>query len=831
MTDTHTARPGETLLTYARPAQAWTDALPLGNGTLGAMCFGGVDADRLQLNDHTCWSGSPASAEGNPLLAPGEGPRVVAAARAALDAGDVRAAEDALHRLQHGHSQSFQPLADLWLTHPEPLGEPTDYRRSLDLAEAVARHAYTAGGTTAGGTTAGGTRIAQETWISAPAGALVLRRTAGAGRLPATRIAFTSPHPTARATAGVAVGQLECLALMPSEVAPPHEADLPDPIRYAGGPGEVVSALAAARVITDGRTVADGDGLLVSDATTLTVLLSSETDHRGPLTAPHGDAELLRRALTERLDRLAERVLSGGLADLRAEHAAEHGALFDRAHLTLAAPAQAAPPAQPGPPVGLPTDERLRRHQEGEPDPGLAALAFHYGRYLLIASSRPGTLPANLQGLWNAQVRPPWSSNYTTNINAEMNYWPAEPTGLPECHTALLDWLTAVRPRGAAVARTLYGLNGWAMHHNSDAWGFSLPAGEGDADCCWSFWPLGAAWLASHVWDHYDYGRDLDFLARQGWPLVRDAGTFCLEWLVERPDGRLGTSPSTSPENKFVAPDGAGAAVSVSATADLALIRHLLERGLAILDALAERGVTDDGWRAAAAAALERLPAERVAPDGRLAEWSHDLPDAEPAHRHTSHLVGVYPHTRIDPERTPELAAAARRTLDARGPRSTGWSLAWRLALRARLRDAEGALTTVRSFLRPMADDASDEPSMSAPSGVYRNLFCAHPPFQIDGNFGFTAGIAEMLLWSEAERPGTTTVLLLPAVPDAWPEGSFTGLRARGGVTVDANWSAGRARWARLTAGADREVTLRWRGGTHVVRLAAGEPHEVICDG
>jgi alpha-L-fucosidase 2 len=807
-------------LSYGEPARAWTDALPLGNGRLGAMCFGGTDRDRFQINDDTCWSGSPASADGTPLIGPGEGPAVIDAARAALDAGDVRRAEAALHRLQHGHSQAYQPLADLWLVHPRPAGDPSDYRRALDLTTAVASHSYDTGEA----------RVTQEAWVSAPDRALVIHRRAhpsggapGPARLPETRLTLDSPHPTAVATAGESAGTggLETLVRMPSEVAPTH-ADLSEPVRYDDAPGAAVTAVAGARVVTDGRIVADGDGLLVSGATALTVLLATRTDYADPLTAPHGDTAALREELTASLDGLAHRAAAGGLTRIRADHEADHARLFDRVSLAVGgAPEEARAPDPPH------TDERLRRHAAGAPDPGLVTLAFQYGRYLMLASSRPGTLPAHLQGLWNAEIRPPWSSNYTTNINVEMNYWPAEVANLAECHRPLLDWLSAVSPRGAAVARDLYGAGGWTLHHNSDAWGFALPAGEGDGDCCWSFWPLGAAWLCRHLWDHYDFGRDLDFLHDRGWPLARDAGTFCLDWLVELPGGALGTSPSTSPENTFIAPDGAPAAVTVSTTSDLVLIRDLLERGLDMLDALAGRGVREDAWRSRALAALSRLPQERITPGGVLAEWPHSLPDADPAHRHTSHLAGVYPLSRIDPDRTPSLAGAALRTLDDRGPESTGWSLAWRLALRARLRDADGALATLRTFLRPLDADASGEPPASASAGVYRNLFCAHPPFQIDGNFGFTAGVAEMLMQSHATEGGTTAVHLLPAVPATWREGRFGGLRARGGVTVDARWSGGVLRWARLTADADRRAVVTCGERTVTVDLTGGVPERV----
>ncbi|NYH92064.1 glycosyl hydrolase family 95 catalytic domain-containing protein [Actinopolymorpha rutila] len=336
-------------------------------------------------------------------------------------------------------------------------------------------------------------------------------------------------------------------------------------------------------------------------------------------------------------------------------------------------------------------------------------------------------------------------------------------------------------------------------------------------------------WLCRHLWDHYDYSRDETFLRDVAWPLVRDAATFCLDWLAERPDGTLAVAPSTSPENHYVAPDGEPAAVSVSTTADLAMIRDLLERSLdlqAALDRAERADKADDAWRERVTDALNRLPAERVGSDGRLAEWSTELRDAEPKHRHMSHLFGVYPAERIGPESTPELAAAALRTLTARGDYSTGWSLAWRVSLRARLRDAVGAHTALRAFLAPMPDDVPESPAMG-PGGVYRSLLCAHPPFQIDGNFGVTAGIAEMLVQSHDSSREVTELHLLPALPESWRTGAFTGLRARGGVTVDTEWTDGAIDRIFVTPDTDRRIVVRAGGERVTVDARAGERRAV----
>ncbi|WP_399552498.1 glycosyl hydrolase family 95 catalytic domain-containing protein, partial [uncultured Cellulomonas sp.] len=485
------------------------------------------------------------------------------------------------------------------------------------------------------------------------------------------------------------------------------------------------------------------------------------------------------------------------VADLRAEHVADHGALVGRVHLDLGATSASA----------LPTDERLRRHTAGTPDPGLAALAFHYGRYLMVAGSRPGTLPLTLQGIWNDAVQPPWSCSYTLNINTQMNYWPALSTNLAECHEPLVRWVGELATAGARTADELYGLRGWTAHHNSDAWAFTEPVGDGTSDPSWSFWPLGGAWLVRHLVDHHDVTGD--FLTPADRDVLAAAARFALDWLVELPDGSLGTRPATSPENTFVAPDGLPAALSTSTTADLAIVRDLLENVVRLdvgADLVAE-----------ASAALERFPAERVAADGRLAEWRDDVPEAEPQHRHQSHLYRVHPGTSIDPDQEPELARAALATLEARGTVSTGWSLAWRLNLRARLGDPVGAAAMIDAFLRPAGKGA----------GVYRNLFCAHPPFQVDGNLGFTAGVAELLLQSHRTVGGTRELSLLPALPQAWPSGSVRGLRARGGVTVDLAWDGGVLTAARLVADRDVSVLVRHAGAIERADLRGGQSWHV----
>ncbi|MEU0096575.1 glycoside hydrolase family 95 protein [Kribbella sp. NPDC006257] len=774
-------RPGTHRLYYDRPADRWLEALPLGNGRIGAMCFGGVGHDRIGLNDETCWSGGPETARllSEPLGAIGAD--AVQAVRAALAAGDIRRAHELAGGFHSGYSQAFMPLGDLLLditvNGSTPVAEGlTQYSRKLDLDVATAVTEYEIGGVV----------VRQEVFVSAPAGVLVVRLTGSTpGALGVTARLESKLHSRPH------VGGL--LLQAPADVAPPHR-DVPEPIRYSEGADRGMAAAIALRARTDGESHEDEAGLTVTGATELSLILSTATGYDGPSTVPTRTAEECWASADERVVAALDREYDV----LLAEHVADHQALFRRASLELAGPADVAE---------LPTDARLTRHGD---DPALAALIFNYGRYLMIASSRPGGLPTTLQGIWNDILRPPWSSNFTININTEMNYWPAETTALPECHQPLLDYLEHLAEAGQQAAER-YGCGGWTAHHNADAWCWTFPV-EGDPR--WSNWPMAGAWLARHLWDHYAFTGDLDFLGRS-WPVLRGAAEFCLDWLVEMPDGTLGTSPSTSPENDYLADDGKPASVTISSTMDLSLIADLFDRCtqtaglLGVIDPFVDRLLL----------ARKRIPGPPIGGRGQLQEWAADLPEEDPHHRHMSHLVGLHPGDAITPEGTPALAAAAARTLDLRGDQATGWSLAWKINLQARLRDAAAAHRLVRAFLSPAEDTSTDYVGSGA--GVYPNLFCAHPPFQIDGNFGATAGIAEMLLQSH-----TGEIEIMPAVPDDWPSGRVTGLRARGGVSADLAWSPDGIDLA-LAADRDQERVIRFGDERITVRLTAGTTHRL----
>ncbi|MET0694200.1 MAG: glycoside hydrolase family 95 protein [Propionibacteriaceae bacterium] len=784
----------EQTLNHDQPADVWLEAFPLGNGVLGAMVFGGVTSQRFQVNDGRAWSGSPTTEQIDPLD-PERSQQLLVEIREHLAAGRHAEAERASLGLQHRHSQSYLPYGDFELE-VKPHGEPIGYSRELDLSTGIHREHYRVGDDD----------VTWTSFVAEDPGVLVITlQTSLAAGLDLTG-SLTSPLRVLERVGGPGASSLRLQ--LPADVFPPHDRGA---VVYSDDPSASLQGALALVWEHDGDDSTNAAGALrASGVHELTLYLSTETTLAALGAVPVGDSAT---ALATAQRRLAE-AASLGVDALRKDKIATHGELYGRVQLRLSSASE----------TGTSSVQRLLQanaHPAGAlaADPGLAELLFNYGRYLLISASRPGGAPANLQGIWNKELPAPWSSNYTININLQMNYWAAEALGLQECLEPLFTLIDVLRTSGTETAQRLYGARGWVAHHNADIWGYSQPVGHGHAQPKWARWPMGGFWLAQHLWDHVRFGAPGDaeaeaFARDRAWPVIRGAAEFGLDWMLEQPDGTVGTSPSTSPENAFFV-DGQPFDIGVSSTMDLALLSETFRYVVALAEML---DLTDDPVAVAAAAALPKIPVPTTGRGGQIREWLADDPQAEPQHRHMSHMYFVHPGAGVV---TPEQAAGAKATLDARGDESTGWSLSWKLALRSRLGQPEKVSDLLRLVFRDMTTDRGGQSG-----GLYANFFAAHPPYQIDGNFGYVAGLTEALLQSHHDE-----IVLLPALPAELADGQVDGLRARGGISTRIRWRAGVLESAELLSPVSQTVRVRHAEHSWQLELRADEPKAVPLHG
>jgi len=759
----------ELKLQYNQPAVEWTEALPIGNGTLGAMVFGRVDAELIQLNEATLWSGGPVQKNVNP-----DAFKNLALIREALTNEDFEKAYNLTKNMQGAYSESFMPLGDLILNQNFNGQKADSYNRSLDIETGLAVTNFKIDGV----------NYKREIFASAPAQCIVIKLSADQLKKLSLTIDASS---LLRNQKSIQNQSLVLNGKAPSHSDPNYIDYNKEPVIYedASGCRGMRFELIIKPIIKDGEISSDGNKLVIKNASEVLLFVSAATSFNSFDKCPdsqgkdeHKFAESpIKKAVAKKYDSLLK------------EHITDFQHFFNRVSLQLN--------QKETNKSNLPTDTRLEQYAKGEKDAALEALFFQYGRYLLISSSRTHNTPTNLQGIWNNKLRAPWSSNYTTNINLQMNYWPVESGSLSELFFPLDEFIKNVSVTGAETAKSYYHAKGWVLHHNSDIWATTNPVGDfGKGDPMWANWYMGANWLSRHLWEHYQYTGDVAYL-KKVYPIIKGAAEFSLDWLQKDKNGYLVTMPSTSPENKYFYDGKKGGVVTTASTMDIGIIKDVFENTIEASKVLN----TDLEFRQTVSQAADKLLPFQIGSKGQLQEWYKDFEDEDPHHRHTSHLYALHPANLISPLKTPELAAAAKKTLELRGDDGTGWSLAWKVNMWARLLDGNHAYKLFKNQLRLTKDN---DPKYKRQGGCYPNLFDAHPPFQIDGNFAGTAGVIEMLMQSQNKE-----IHLLPALPDEWTDGEIKGITAKGNFTVNIKWNDGKMTQAIIMSNHGGQCSIR----------------------
>lgn len=742
-----------TLLHYKSSATYFEEALPIGNGTQGAMVYGGVGEDKISLNDITLWTGEPDTTSVNPKAFEN-----IPAIREALFKEDYKTANELQKKVQGHYTNNYQPLGTLTI-HNLNDSKGDNYSRSLDLTRALATVSYNG--------------EQRDYFASAPDSVIVIRLKSTDGKRLNKRLSYNCQLKNTVSTSGL---ELICDGYCAWTSKPSYVADEKSLI-YDEKRG--IHFRTIVHVINkDGEVSAENNELKISNCSEALIIIANATSFNGSENDPVIDGRDYETIVKARINN----ALGKSFDSMLESHVNDYQQFFNRVSIDLG--------TTPDSIAAMPTDVQLREYTDSaRVNPDLEELYFNYGRYLLISCSRTKNVPANLQGLWNESILPPWSSNYTSNINVEENYWAAETANLPEMHESLLSFIQKLPNTGEKTAKEYYGINeGWCLAHNTDIWGMTCPVGEGSGDPMWANWNMGGAWISTHLWEHYSFNMSKSYL-NQVYPVLKGAADFCMNWLVKLPGTEyLITAPSTSPENQYKTPAGYTGPTLYGGFADIAMIRECLTNARDAAVILGE----DHDYIEKINNTIKNLLPYRVGKNGNLQEWFHDWEDQDPQHRHQSHLFGLFPGHQIAPARTPELAAACKRTLEIKGDKSTGWSTGWRVNLQAHLREAENAYHIYRTLLTYVSPDGYQGEDRRSGGGTYPNLLDAHAPFQIDGNFGGTSGLIEMLVQSELVERDRAIITLIPSLPEAWKaEGSVKGIKCRGGYTVDFEWKDG----------------------------------------